>query len=108
MKYKPQIVTAFFKECGIPEPQYEYKFHNERRWKFDLAWPEQKLYLEVDGGIFVYGRHNRGAQMLKDWEKRNAASQLGWRGLWFQPQDLCLTDTTKIIKTCLNGYGQFL
>ena len=53
MKYKPEIVTAYLKEFGIAEPVYEYKFHPTRRWRFDLAWPDKKVAVEVQGGIFV-------------------------------------------------------
>jgi hypothetical protein len=56
-----------------------------------------KVYLEVDGGIWIKGGHNRGAQMKKDWEKRNAATILGWRGLWVEPKDLCTTSTANMI-----------
>ena len=102
MKYSPAIVTAFLKSYGIPAPEYEYKFHPIRKWRFDMAWPAHRLYLEVDGGIWVRGGHNRGAQMLKDWEKRNAATVLGWRGLWVQPKDLCTETTANIITAAMS------
>ena len=34
--------------------------------------------VEIDGGEFVNGAHNRGSQMARDYEKRNAAIELGW------------------------------
>lgn len=103
MKYNPKVVTAFFKECKLPPHEYEYKFHPERKFRFDLAWPNYKVYLEVDGGIFIRGGHNRGAQILKDWDKRNNATMLGWRGLWVQPKDLCMTETVEIIRSALSA-----
>lgn len=102
MKYNKDIVTQYFLEVGIPEPIYEHMFHPKRKWRFDLAWPKYLLYLEVDGGIWVSGGHNRGAQMLKDWEKRNAASVLGWRGLWCQPKELCTNQTVNTIMDAIN------
>ena len=104
MKYDPKIVTEWFKENGIPEPTYEYKFHSVRRWKMDIAWPEQKVFLEVQGGIFVNGRHSRGAAMLKEWDKVNAASCMGWRILYCQPKDVCTIDMVDVIKTALNQH----
>lgn len=101
MKYNPKVVTAFFKTFQIPEPFYEHHFHPERRWRFDLSWPHNKVAVEVDGGIWIRGGHNRGAQMKKDWEKRNAAAALGWRILYFEPEDLCTTDTAKMIYLAL-------
>src|SRR3990167_10550174 len=67
----------------LPLPTAEYRFHPVRRWRLDLAWPDRKLYVEVDGGIWVGGRHNRGPGDEKDCEKLNAAAVGGWRGLRF-------------------------
>ena len=69
------------KLAKLPTPEREYKFHPSRRWRFDFAWPENHLRIavEVEGAIFVGGRHNRGLGMLADMEKYNAATVLGWR-----------------------------
>ncbi len=108
MKYNPTITLAYFKSEGIPKPELEYQFHPDRKWRFDFAWPTNgeamffpKLYLECDGGIWIKGGHNRGAQMKKDWEKRNAATILGWRGLWVEPKELCMDSTARMIKEAL-------
>ena len=73
--YNPKVVTAFFAVYGIPAPWFEHKFHDNRNWRFDSAWLEAggKPYvaIEVQGGIWGGGRHNRGAAMLKEWEKLN-------------------------------------
>ncbi len=99
--YNPKLVTAFYVEHGIPEPVYEFVFASPRRWRLDLAWPDSKLCMEVQGGIWVKGRHNRGAAMLKEWEKLNFLAELGWRVIYVQPRDLCLKDTADLIKRCL-------
>ena len=100
--YSAPIVIAAWRACGIPAPFTEYTFHPTRKWRFDFAWPDYRLYLEVDGGIWIRGGHNRGAQMLKDWEKRNAATVLGWRGLWCEPKQLLLKETAEIIIAALD------
>jgi hypothetical protein len=105
MKYNPLIVTAWMVQVGIPAPTYEYAFHPVRKWRFDIAWPTALVYLEVDGGIWISGGHNRGAQILKDWEKRNTASGFGWRGLWCQPKDLCTDAMARQIKNAINSTG---
>jgi len=101
MKYKPQIVSAWFAEIGIPAPEFEFRFDPVRKWRFDIAWPANKIYIEVDGGIWVTGGHNRGAQIKKDWEKRNKATTMGWRGLWCEPKDLCIMDFSALIMESL-------
>ncbi len=69
------------KAAKLPTPEREYRFHPTRRWRFDFAWPElrYKLAVEVDGGLWVAGRHSRGAGQLADMEKNAAALLLGWR-----------------------------
>ena len=37
-------------------PEREFRFC-ERRWRFDFAWPSHKVAVEIDGGIFIHGRH---------------------------------------------------
>lgn len=102
MKYKPEIVIAYFGQSGIAYvPYLEHKFHPTRKWRFDFAWPRQKVFIEVQGGIWIAGGHSRGAAMKKDWEKWNAATVLGWRGLWCEPKDLCTQAMVELIKKTL-------
>ena len=56
----------------------KYKFHPTRKWELDFAHVASKVALEIDGGEFSNGAHNRGARMANDYEKRNAAIELGW------------------------------
>jgi very-short-patch-repair endonuclease len=66
----------------------EYKFHPSRRWRFDLAVPKIKLAIEIEGGLWVMGRHTRAPGFLKDMEKYNQAAVLGWRLLRYSPQQI--------------------
>lgn len=59
----------------------EYRFHPERRWRYDFAWPDKMIAVEVEGGTWGGGRHTRGAGYEKDCEKYNEAAILGWRVL---------------------------
>jgi hypothetical protein len=71
------------KIAKLPAPTPEFRFAVPRRWRFDLAWPDRKLYAEVEGGIWKGGRHTRGKGYERDMEKYNAATLAGWRGLRF-------------------------
>jgi len=60
---------------------HEYKFHPERRWRFDHAFVSLKVAVEYEGGIWTGGRHTRAIGYAKDCEKYNAAVKLGWKVL---------------------------
>lgn len=72
----------------FPGHEAEHKFHPERRWKFDHAWPHAKISLEIEGGAWIGGRHNRGAGYIKDMEKYSEAAILGWRIIRVTPQQV--------------------
>jgi len=61
-----------------PELVKEYRFHPHRRWRADYALPAAKVLIELEGGLYGNGRHNRAAGYLADIEKYNAASMLGY------------------------------
>ena len=65
----------------LPAPVTEFRFAYPRRWRFDLAWPDRKVAGEIDGGLYIYGRHSRPAGQLADMEKLNSATLLGWKVL---------------------------
>ncbi len=65
-------------QMGLPKPEREYRFDPERRWRFDFAWPEYRLAVEVEGAVWAQGRHTRGSGYVKDTEKYNAAAKVGW------------------------------
>lgn len=73
---------------GTPRSVSEYRFHPPRRWRFDIAWPDHKIAVEQDGGIWTGGRHTRGAGFARDMEKMNYAARDGWRVFRFTPQQI--------------------
>lgn len=81
---------------------FEYRFHPSRKWRLDIAFPAERVGIEVQGGIFIAGRHTRGAALLKEWEKLNTLACMNWRVLFVQPSELCMDKTIKVIKTALN------
>lgn len=95
------ITVAFFNSHGLPSPVAEHRFDMLRRWRFDLAWPDQKVALEVDGGVWTGGRHTRGRGFINDIEKLNRATVLGWRVLRVVPSELRTKATADMLREVL-------
>lgn len=89
------------RSVGLPTPVREHRFHAVRRWRFDYAWPEQRVALEVDGGVWTGGRHTRGAGFIKDMEKLNTATVAGWRVVRVVPSKLCASATVGMLEALL-------
>ncbi len=87
MKATPtQLLLLHIKAEGLPQPTLEYKFHKTRKWRFDMAFMGYLVAAEIDGGVWVQGRHTRGSGYVKDLEKMNAAAELGWLVFRFTPE----------------------
>jgi very-short-patch-repair endonuclease len=87
---------------GLPTPQKEYRFHPKRRWRFDFAWPTQKIAVEIEGGVWSYGRHTRGSGFLADMDKYNMAGALGWRVFRFTPDQFNKGEVYSFMEKVLN------
>lgn len=68
---------------ALPGAQAEFRFHPARRWRFDRAWPELRVAVEIDGGTWNGGRHTRPAGYAEDCNKMNSAALMGWTVLRF-------------------------
>ena len=80
------MFLAQLQERGFPDPEEEYKFLRDRRFRFDFAWPLTNIAVEIEGGTFVQGRHVTGAGFSKDCVKYNLAARDGWRVYRFTTQ----------------------
>ena len=89
------LLLMQIKAMGIPHPEQEYRFAAQhvgmgrairkrlllaglKDWRFDFCWPDLMFAVEVEGGIFVNGRHTRGAGFEGDMEKYHHAQRLGY------------------------------
>lgn len=79
-------------------PTKEFMFHNQRKWRFDYAFPELKIAIEVEGGVWTQGRHVRPKGYIGDMEKYNQATLYGWSLLRFTPDEVLKTKTLNLIK----------
>jgi very-short-patch-repair endonuclease len=77
------VLSWQIKVASLPPPEREYRFDAKRRWRLDFAWPDQRMAVEIDGGMWVGGAHTRGRRIAQDHEKRNHLTLAGWRVLVF-------------------------
>ena len=76
----------------------EFKFHPVRKWRFDYAFPEYKVAVEVDGGVWTGGRHINPAGYINDMEKLNTAASMGWLVLRITTDDRFAIKTYNLIE----------
>lgn len=57
-------------------------------WRFDFAIPQHKIAIEIEGGIFIGGRHTQGATFREDCHKYNMATVFGWSVLRFTDREV--------------------
>ena len=97
-----KIFYELLKKERLTVPMKEYRFC-ERRWRFDYAFPEYKIALEIEGGVWINGRHTRGKGYINDCEKYNRATILGWKVLRIVPNMLICYETIQLIKQAINN-----
>src|SRR5688572_26974789 len=66
-----------------PDPKPEFEFALPRKWRFDFAWPDVRVAVEMQGGTWIQGRHSRGKGQTEDANKLNTATLLGWDVMYF-------------------------
>ena len=91
-----------FRSMGMC-PETEYQFHNKRKWRFDFAFPEEKVAVEIEGGTFGRkSRHTTGTGYAADCEKYNTATLNGWRVFRFTGK-MITVDNFKSIKNLIEA-----
>ncbi|HIF5855127.1 TPA: DUF559 domain-containing protein [Vibrio parahaemolyticus] len=83
MSQLEKLLLQHIRALKLEVPMSEYRFHETRRWRFDFAYPDQLLAIEVEGGTWRNGRHNRAKGYEADCEKYNTAALRGWTVLRF-------------------------
>lgn len=77
--YKQEFLEQL-RIARLPAPQVEVRFHETRKWRFDFAWPDKKIAVEYQGGIFYkQASHSGIAGLKRDCLKFSSAAALGWK-----------------------------
>jgi hypothetical protein len=95
------ILRQLCRDAGLPEPVAEWEFSGHGAWRADYAWPEYALALEVNGGAWVNGRHNRGSHTMDEHRKMNQYAMEGWRVIYTTPKRLLTQETVEMVRRAL-------
>ena len=71
----------------LPAPVAEYPVGPGRKFRWDFAFVEARVAVEIEGGIYG-GAHGRPAGIHRDIEKNNFGVLNGWKLLRFSGKDL--------------------
>lgn len=82
----------------------EYKFHPVRKWRLDFAHVEAKVGFEIQGGLYkAESGHRSQKGVQRDYEKSNAAQELGWRIFAVTSETMKNISMMEHLITVLNG-----
>lgn len=86
-----RIFETQLKQYGISGYVRQYcpilgrKYRSFFTWpdKKIFAWPDKKIIVEIQGGTWVSGRHNRPGAMAAEYNRHNDLAAAGWRVFYF-------------------------
>jgi len=95
----------FVHQCKVLclHPEREFKFHPNRKWRFDFAFHDVKLAVEIEGGVWTQGRHLRGKGFEADCIKYAEAALLGWTVLRFSTGQVISGEAIGYVEEIING-----
>ena len=85
----------------------EFTFCPGRRWRFDFAWPDLKIAVEIEGMTYTgVGYHQNPEDYGKDCEKYNTAAFLGWKVFRFTRKQIgtqIMMQVLDLVRPCSRG-----
>lgn len=96
-----ETIALHIRANKLPVPCREFRFDPSRRWRFDFAWLDHRVALEVEGGTWGVGRHTSGKGFKADCEKYVAAQLAGWMVLRVTTDHVMSGEAIKWIKQAL-------
>lgn len=99
-------LLAQIRALHLPEPTRQYAFHPTRRYRADFAYVPEKLLIEVQGGVWVSGRHNRASGYEADCRRTCEAMKHGWRILPVTPAMIESGEAVAYVETTLRAIWQ--
>lgn len=94
---------------GFSGYEREFRFAVPRRFRFDLAFPEHKLAVEIDGIVYTKGSHMAGGRhtsikgLRAECEKSALATLHGFRVIHVLPEHVLSGQAIAWIEQALKG-----
>jgi len=89
--------ALIWRAVGGPKLTAEFRFHPTRRWRADFAHEASRTLIELEGGVWIGGRHTRGQGFVADAEKYLEATLSGWRVLRLVETQITTPTLSRII-----------
>lgn len=86
-----------WKALGGPALAQQHRFCEGRKWPFDFAHLGTKVAIEIEGGVWINGRHNRGRGFIDDRIKYLRAQLMGWTVFSLTPEMITRENVQEII-----------
>ena len=90
--------ALLWRAANGPTLEKELVFHTGRRWRADFAHIPSRTLIEIEGGIWIQGRHNRAEGFLADIEKYFEAALADWTVLRLSERQLTLDSVERIVR----------
>jgi very-short-patch-repair endonuclease len=84
----------------------EYQAIPGRKFRFDFAFVEARLLIEINGGTYSKGAHSTGIGLHRDYEKGNLAVQHKWRVLQFDCKMVKSGEALNVTEQILTNHKQ--
>lgn len=74
-----------------------------RRFSWDFAFVQERLLIEIQGGVWNGGAHGRPTGITRDMEKLNIATEHGWKVLQFDTKMVKSGEALNVTEQILRG-----
>ncbi len=92
----PLVLRDQIAAAGLPVPFREHLFHESRNFRIDLAYPDLKLGIEIDGAV-----HRIKGRFLSDLQKHNELTLAGWRWIRVTPPQVQSGEALELVRELL-------
>ena len=82
------LFAQICERTAIPLPAQQFHFAIGRDYRADFTWPDHRLLVEVEGGLWIGGKHAIALHEQRRQRRRCYAQALGWSIVEVSPPDV--------------------